>query len=164
MIKFLLFVLVWLGGLDSAHKFYVSICQLEFDSERKVFEIGQGIFIDDLEKVLSKANGDIFIDVRTIPDDSLNRLLENYLGDKITLRANGRPSEINFIGFERGPVVVWCFLESNKIKKIQNMEFGNSVLMEMFEQQEIIVNLKIDDFSKSYRLKHDEPYFRWHSN
>ena len=43
----------------SVHKYYISLCEIEYVEEQKSIQITLGMFIDDLEVTLNKSNDTI---------------------------------------------------------------------------------------------------------
>lgn len=153
--KILIFLLVMpLLGMNVYHKFYVSVTNMNYSDRDKAFQITTRIFIDDLEAVLLERYG-IDTDLAT-PDEVANsdELINKYLKTKLVIYFDDEVAQYQFLGKEFDTDIVVCYLEITNVKlqELQKIEIQNEVLTDLFEDQQNIVHLKIDDKRKSFIL------------
>lgn len=153
--KILIFLLVMpLLGMNVYHKFYVSVTNMNYSDRDKAFQITTRIFIDDLEAVLLERYG-IDTDLAT-PDEVANsdELIDKYLKTKLVIYFDDEVAQYQFLGKEFDTDIVVCYLEITNVKlqELQKIEIQNEVLTDLFEDQQNIVHLKIDDKRKSFIL------------
>lgn len=136
----------------SAHKFYVSVTEVEYVQEKQSVQIISRIFIDDLENTLRKRYEKRLIFSPKNEAEELTIYLERYLNDKITLKINGTPAHFKFIGKEYDNDILFCYLEVTNVKNIETFEMANTVLFDNFDEQQNIVKLNINNEKKSFIL------------
>lgn len=153
-------ILVLLAGvLTSAgvHKYYVAVFQIEHSQKKKELQITGRIFIDDLEKMLETKYGKKFYlgTPKELPETT--GIVKQYLIDKISLKVNGKPAALNFLAKEIEDDQLVCYLTTPAPKKISSIEIRNTVLFEMFREQQNMINTKISTERKSLLLTYDTP-------
>ena len=121
------------------HKFYVSIYQINQNIAKKRIEITARIFIDDLNKVLTKQSG-----VRTAicePNETTKdvEILKKYLTEKIILKINGKAKPLLFKSKELETNVVICYFVINDISKIKTIEIENTAMLTLNSDQQNII-------------------------
>ncbi len=139
-------------SLSFCHKFYVSICQIDFNSKTNSLEITFKIFTDDLENALeAQGTGKLYLGSERESQDA-DRFIFNYFVTNFNLKIENRPAQLKFLGKEVELDVTWCFIEVLDVEKITNITVTNSILIEQFEDQTNIVHVKVGDNQKSMLL------------
>jgi len=161
MTKFLRygFLLLLLLSLSAAgfHKFYVSIYQVNYVPEKKALQITARIFTDDLEKALErKVKKKIYL-ATTKEAPETEELLKKYLTDKLHIRINNTEKAIRFLGRETEDDVVICYLTIPVTEKITSVEVYNTVLTEVYPEQQNIIHTNINSNKKSLLLTNSNP-------
>ncbi|HMQ43148.1 MAG: peptidase E [Confluentibacter sp.] len=148
---FLLFLLP-LWAFTLAHKYYVSVTQIDFMPEKQSVQITSRIFIDDLENLLrERYDKKITLAIKNeMP--TTDRVIERYLKEKIKIKINGNSVNLNYIGKEYDTDIVKCYLEIEGIKTIETIEISNQVLFDMFDDQQNIIKTNINKRQKSFNL------------
>ncbi|MGK0254152.1 MAG: hypothetical protein ACI9OE_001643 [Mariniflexile sp.] len=148
---FLIFILP-LFAFTAAHKYYLSVTQIDYLSDKQSVQITSRIFIDDFEKLLRER----YDDKITLADKNENgtndMYIERYLKEKIKIKINGKDVNMSFIGKEYDADIMKCYLEIENIKVINSIEISNQVLLDIFEEQQNIVKTKINSKQKSFLL------------
>lgn len=137
------------------HKFYVSIYQINYAQEKKELQITARIFIDDLNKVLSKKHKqNIHIGE---PNETENDvvLMQKYLIDHFSLKVNGDQKQLFFLSKELEGNVVICYFKCKDIAKINTLEVQNTCLFELDSEQQNIMQSTIYGIKKSVLLTQD---------
>ena len=152
--KLLIILIIPIITMAAAHKFYVSVTNMEYDQEDQAFQITTRIFIDDLETAL---NTRYEVDAQLASDKESTQsdvLINKYLASKISISINGQKREFNFLGKEYKDDLVVCYLEMTDVvlSDISSIEVQNDLLTEFFEEQQNVVHLKIGDTKKSFIL------------
>jgi hypothetical protein len=138
------------------HKFYVSVTQIDYVAKKNRVEITSRIFIDDLNKVLEKKyNKKIHLaSNREIPE--AKDLVKNYLKEKMSVSINNKPVEMQFLSTEIDNDVLICYLKVSFSEKITTFGFENSILTEMFSDQQNLLHTDINNEKSSYLLTNSE--------
>ncbi|KIM09693.1 MAG: hypothetical protein KU29_00055 [Sulfurovum sp. FS06-10] len=146
-----LFAILFLSSF-TAHKFYVSVTQIDYVPSKKRVEITSRIFIDDLEKALNKKyNKKVNLtSKKELPE--AEELIKNYLKEKIKISINKKPQNIEFIAKEVEGDVLIFYTKIVISKKINTFEIYNSLLTELFTDQQNIVHTNINGNKKSILL------------
>ncbi len=125
-----------------AHKFYVSITK---------------IFIEDIEDALQKRyDPSISLDTKK-ETETADEDLKNYILQKITIKVNGKPVTLDYIGKEYETDMVVAYIEVKGVKELNTIEIENKVLMDLFPEQQNIIHLKTPKSRRSLILDRDEP-------
>ena len=134
------------------HKFYVSVTQIDYVPNKKRIEITSRIFIDDLEKALTKKHQ------RKPNITSSNELpeaeewIKTYVKEKIKISINKKPQVIEYLAKEVEGDVLIIYTKIAISKKINTFEIYNSLLTETFQDQQNIVHTNINSNKKSFLL------------
>ena len=122
-----------------AHKFYVGMFQLEFVAPKKELQITIRLFIDDVNAALEKKyNKRTFIaDEKESKEDQI--LLQNYIVEKFKIKINNQLKAYSFISKEVENNVLICYFKIKNIPKINSLEVENSILTELYPEQQNII-------------------------
>lgn len=141
----------------SVHKFYMGIYQINYAPEKEMLQITARIFVDDLDKALEKKyNGKLHLGAETESPEEL-LLLKKYLAEKFSIKINGKPRPMNFLskGLE-GDVLV-CYLSIKGVSKIKSLETYNSILIDLYPEQQNIMHFTILGEKKSFLFTESSP-------
>jgi hypothetical protein len=152
-------LLVVLGGMlmsAAAHKFYVAVFQMDYVPQKKVVQMTARIFVDDLEAALTKKyNKKLYIGQKheiAGADD----FLQKYLAEKITVKVNGSTRTLKFIGKEPEDDVLICYYTLPAEGNIKTLDVKNTVLFDLFADQQNIIHTNINRNKKSLLLTNDK--------
>lgn len=152
--KYLIFLILPLFAFAAAHKFYVSVTNVNYSEKDKAIQITSRIFIDDFEKLLLERY-DIVAKLATANESQLaEEFIEKYLRAKLVVEINGTTVSYDFIGKKYDTDVMICYIEIPKIDlaKIQTIQIENEILTDLFDEQKNVVHFKIDGRKKSFVL------------
>ncbi|VXB11142.1 conserved hypothetical protein [Flavobacterium sp. 9AF] len=139
------------------HKFYVSVTQVDYVKSKSRVEITSRIFIDDFNKILEKKyNKKVYLASNRQIEDA-NKLVENYLKEKMKVKINQKTYDLKFLGTEIDNDVLICYLKVSFSEKITTFEIENSVLTEIFKEQQNLLHTNINDEKSSFLLTDSEP-------
>ena len=144
----LIFAVLFLSSF-AVHKFYVSVTQVDYVPSKKRIEITSRIFIDDFEKALNKRYNkklNLTSD-RELPE--AEELIKAYLKEKVKISINKKPQEIEFLSRELEGDVLILYTKIAISKKINTFEIYNSLLTEIYSDQQNIVHTNINGNKKS---------------
>ncbi|MEX0291236.1 MAG: DUF6702 family protein [Flavobacteriaceae bacterium] len=138
----------------TAHKFYVSVTNINYSEKDDALQMTTRIFIDDFEKVLQERY-DFKASLATEEESELaDAYIEKYLNTKFVIKVNGENKRYTFLGKKYDADVMICYLELNKIDfpKLNSIEVQNEILTDLFEEQQNVVHFKLKDKKKSFVL------------
>ena len=154
-IAILVFSVLFLSSF-AVHKFYVSVTQIDYVQSKKRIELTSRIFIDDLEKGLNKRfNKKVNLtSTKELPE--AEELIKSYLKEKIKISINKKPQNIEFLAREVEGDVLILYTKIAISKKINTFEIYNSLLTEVYADQQNIVHTNINSNKKSILLTNIE--------
>jgi len=144
----------WLivGIVSIMHPFYVSVIELNHSAKDKSLETSVRIFSEDLEATLTKF-GNTKVDLSKPSDKAaLDRLIENYIHQKIGLKVDGRPIVLYYLGYEQKQESTWLYFETGNIATLKKVEVVCNLLYDFQDKQANIFNVKYNGGQKSYKL------------
>jgi hypothetical protein len=125
------------------HKFYVSIYQINYSSDKKMLQITSRLFVDDVNAVLYKKFGKkTFLGEKNESQEDVN-LMKKYILDNFSLKVNGQLKPINYLSKEMEGNVIICYFNIKDISKIKSLEVKNSALIELNSEQQNIIQSTI---------------------
>lgn len=134
------------------HKYYVSMCEIEFLPERQVMQIRLGLFIDDLELTLNKDYNKTLKLGTPQEAENIDELYFKYLQEHFQLVLNKKETPYTFIGKEYDDDIVRFYLEISNISELNSFEVYNSCLLRDFKEQLNIIKLKVKNYHKTFYL------------
>jgi hypothetical protein len=139
------------------HKYYVSVWQFDHKPDKEKIEITGRIFIDDLEKMLKTKYGKAFnlATDKELPETTAT--IQKYLADKITVKVNGEAKTLTWVARETDDDILVCYLTVPAPKKITSVEVRNTVLQEIFREQQNLVHTSVSGERKTLLLTYDTP-------
>ncbi|MFK5958895.1 MAG: hypothetical protein QM495_08515 [Lutibacter sp.] len=136
----------------SLHKYYISLCEIEYVKEQQAVQITLGIFIDDIEFTLNKDyNTRLNIDSKE-EVDSIDVYFKNYLNQHFKVNINNEYKIVNYIGKEYDDNIVRFYLEITNIQSINSIEVFNNSLFRDFENQQNLIKIHANNIHKTFYL------------
>lgn len=153
-IAILLFIIPLLSF--SAHKYYLSLTQINYLEDRKSIQIIINVFMDDIETALNK---DYQIDLQLSTKKELKNndyYFEKYLSDKLEFKVDNITKNFTYIGKEYDGDLVYFYLEIEDINQLKTIDVINNILISHFEKQQNLTKCKLGDKHKSFLLTQKE--------
>lgn len=139
--------------MTAFHPFYVSICQVDHNTESQSLELTFKIFVDDLNTGL-KAHTD---EKMWIGDEQehadAETLVQKYLQNRVQFKVNGAPAAFNWIGKEVEEDICWVYMEIPNVPQLTTLEVTNRILLETFADQSNIVHVHANGTEKSMTMR-----------
>lgn len=136
-----LFFLLLLGlSSNTVHKFYVSINQINFATEKKELQITSRFFIDDVNNALEKKHKSIFYlaDKRETPE--MIKAFESYYLENFSIKVNNKTAKLQIVNREIEDDVIILYSVSKNISKISSIEVKNTMLFDFISEQQNIIH------------------------
>lgn len=147
------------------HPFHVSVSDIKYKEDQKALQISTRIFLDDLELALQAYSGREKLDIVEESNwDFVDEQLEKYVLERLKLwDEKDRAYELNYVGAEIEDDVMWVYVEIEKVKKLEKVTVWNSILHEVWADQENLVHFRAFEDVQSARLYKgdDSEVFEW---
>jgi len=134
------------------HKFYVSVSQIEYVSEKQSVQIVMRIFIEDLESLLRKRYDSEITLNESEEENKINEYISQYLSSKVLVEINNELEKFSFLGKEYEDDIVFCYLEIEDVSKIKDFIITNNLFFEVFDEQQNIIKTNINSQKESFVL------------
>lgn len=151
-----IFALLILSSYSVYHKFYVSVTQVEYVKDKQSLQFISRIFIDDFENMLQQRFDESIVLNNGNESEQTQFYIEKYLKSKIKVEINGEEKTIQYIGKEYENDIMYCYYEIENIPEINAIKVTNEVLFDLFNDQQNIMRLKINDKHKTFVLISEE--------
>ena len=136
----------------NAHKYYLSLTQIEYNTKSKSIEIIINVFIDDLETSLTKAYNQKFeLDTKKEIKNT-DKYFREYLEQHLLFKIDNKKVQYNYIGKEYDGDVVFFYLEIKDIKDVKEISIHNTILIDEFPDQQNLIKSKVYKKHKSVLL------------
>lgn len=141
----------------NSHKFYVSVTDVEYSSEKQSLQIISRVFADDFENVLKKRYK---TSVVLLPDEETNdadKWISRYINQKLNISIKGVTLQLNYIGKRYEEDRVYLYVEVENVSKFNSIAIENLILTDLFEEQKNLVHVKVKNQTKSKVLTKAQP-------
>ncbi len=137
------------------HKYYLSLTQVNINSQKHSLDVSCKLFMDDLEQELEKSTGKK-VDLSISKDQATEKLLADYLEKNFMINVGGELQKLQFLGFEVENDAVWCYSEVHVFKGKGTISILNTLLYENFPEQSNLMNLNWDGVVKTSKLSNPD--------
>ena len=158
MKKILLLFVLLLPQLSftTAHKFYVSVTDVEYNESQKSLQIISHVFIDDLEKLLKERyREDLFL-LKKGEHPEADDFVKKYFQEKMRISINGKEKTLKYLGKEYDNDELLVYIEVENVEPFSDIEVENTLLTDIFPQQKNIVKVENKGEIKSLLLMRDK--------
>lgn len=139
------------GGSDT-HPLYITVTEINHNAKDKILEVSCKAFTNDLETVLEKMTK-IKVDLSSAGDKkTADKLIEAYVEKHLSLKCDGKPVLLHFIGSEKEADGTWSYFQVNDVPSVKKIDVVNNLLYDGFEQEINIMHVTVGGDRKSYRL------------
>jgi hypothetical protein len=138
------------------HKFYVGVFQIDYFKEKKAVQITARLFIDDLEKALNKKHNKHFYLTTKDEISDANVYITSYLAEKLKIKINNKVQVPQFLTKEQEDNIIICYLKIPFKDNIKDLEITNSVLTDIFKEQQNLVHLNLNSNKKTLLFTNTE--------
>ncbi|BAV94017.1 DUF6702 family protein [Ichthyobacterium seriolicida] len=137
------------------HKFYVSITDINYDSDLKYLEVSIKVFTDDLENSLNAyfPSEDIRLNLG-IGQKNEKEIFTTYLNSCFSIGINDKKKESEYIGRETTTETTTCYIAVNEVflEEIDRIKVHQSILNNFLDKQQNIVNIVLGKHRKTLLL------------
>jgi hypothetical protein len=135
------------------HPVHISVIEINHNAADKTLEISCKIFTDDFEKNLAK-NYKAKVDLTNPPDKAaMDTLVKKYIFSHLSLKADGRPVAVQYVGFESEGDAVYSYIEVDNLPAVKKVDVSANIMYDMFEDEVIIIHTIVGGNRKSNKLE-----------
>lgn len=144
IITFILLFLLPVASVTTSHEFHISKCEIDYNKSEKALQVTLHIFLDDLELSIEQQMAEKLFLCTKKETANADSLFFRYLKDNFKIKLNEKTTEMNWIGKEISEdlAAVWCYIEIPVPQEIASIEVQNSIILNVYEDQKNIVQLK----------------------
>ena len=124
------------------HPFYVSVIEIQHNESAATAEISVRIFTEDLEETLRKQSNTPIDLVYPKNKTLMDKQVSTYIRQKLHLTINGKPCELQYIGYEIQKESIWCYFEIPNITQLKTLEADCNLLYEFVNVQTNIFHVE----------------------
>ncbi|MFD1096717.1 DUF6702 family protein [Salegentibacter chungangensis] len=144
----------------SDHKYYLSVTEIEYKSDKQALQIISRVFIDDFEEVLQKRYNKEIKLIAKNEEGNVRQAIERYLAKKLHIKTDGKELQLNYLGKEYENDQLVLYIEVEKVAAFKEIEVENLILTDLFDDQQNVVHVKVEEELKSMLLDRDAPMER----
>jgi len=138
------------------HPLFVSVTEINHNSQEKTLEISCKTFTDDLEKAIEKSSN-VKIDLFTIKDKAAaNKAVADYFKKHLLLKADGKPVQMELVGFEREGDATWSYFQVTNIPTVRKIEVSNNILYEASDDETNLMHVTVNKVRKSTKIDYPD--------
>lgn len=136
----------------NAHKYYLSLTQIEYKSESQSIQIILNVFIDDMETAINDIyKVDLQLDTKKELKES-DTYFKEYLIKHLRLKSDNKALSFNYLGKEYEGDNIFFYLEIEHIERLNSLEIFSSILVDHFPKQQNLIKAKANDINRSKLL------------
>ncbi len=153
--KWGIFFFVTLSTLWFKHPIHIAISEVVYNEKSKALQITHKIFIDDLEKQIEQSQEkELKLRLNTDKEhENTDAYLNDYLQKHFRIKINGKAYKGVFLGKEYETDAVWLYVEIENIKSLKDITIENTILTDLYEDQNNFVHFNINKQKKSLRFQ-----------
>lgn len=146
------------GMFGTIHPMHVSVTDIVYDEKDKELEIVMRIFIDDLELSIRNKKKNSELDLLSPKGaQDTDALVAEYLQEHLKISLDGKPQTTKFLGSEIEELALVCYVQVSNVKKWNNIEVRNDIIMETHDDQSNLVHVTVREKVLSMRLTKEKP-------
>ncbi len=142
------------------HKFYLSVTQMEFDTDKNRITAISRVFVDDLEETL-RQRYDVQLALGTDREDAMASFyIARYVEQKFIVEMNNEPLKFNFAGFTYQNDQIVLLSEFSVIPSDEFViKVTNTLIMDAYSEQQNLVHFRMNQKKQSEVLAKERPFF-----
>jgi hypothetical protein len=139
---------------SALHPFHIAVTEVNQNSKDKSLEISCKFFADDFEQVIEK-NYKTSLDITAGKDKALfDKYIPDYINRHLMFTVDGKPSGLNYVGYQTEKESVHCFLNIANIGSVKKIDIANNLLHDFSTDQINIMHLTINGKRQSTSLNY----------
>ena len=149
-----LIILFIILGLNS-HKYYVSTSLFDFNKDSASLQITLKIFKDDFIKLISYKYG-LDLENKLQRDSRKIKLkISEYLLSNLVIHFDDKKQGLIYLGYEENDEMFTFYLELENLSSFTSVKLQNTILFDLFDEQQNVIHLKKDNKRRSFISRKD---------
>ena len=145
-----------------AHKFYVSMTDIDYNEKDKSLQISLKLTAHDLEIVLKEEGKGSMNFGSELEHDSAKVYLYTYIKSHFQIEVDQKDYDYKIIGFEVfNDENMYVYIEAKNINSIQELIIDNTILIDDFPKQVNYIHFKHKGFVLSEACNKEKSYARF---
>ena len=140
---------LWLSLL---HPFYVSVTEINHNAKTQAIEVSCRMFYDDLEKELNTVNHTHINIVKPTDKVQVNKLIADYVKKHLVIKADGKPLNLGYVGYEIQEDGAWCYFEAKGVPMVKDIAVHDELLYQLHPEQINMIHTTVNANRKSKKL------------
>lgn len=141
---------------EDLHKFYMSVTEIEHNTQSQSLEITIHIFTDDFEATLEASSNEKIRLGTTREHSDTDKYIKAYLKNNLEITVNNKQQSFNYIGKEAEINKTFCYIEIPNVDKIEKISIKNTLLFDLYDGQKNIIKVKYNNQKKSLLLTNNK--------
>nr|WP_298995070.1 DUF6702 family protein [uncultured Allomuricauda sp.] len=159
---FFLFIALGASIQTVAHPLRLSLCEIEYASNKQLLTINLKLFLTDVnEALVFDPNSKELAFCQPNESDKANKLLLDYLNQFFYVKANREVVDLKIkrkkLSGEGENTALWVYFEIKQSSPLKTLEVKNAVFTDLFFDQNNIVYVHVNGESKSMMLNKKTP-------
>ena len=142
-------VISWLAFF---HPFFVSVTEINHNARTQSVEVSCRMFYDDLEHALEKDYKQPLDIVKPANKAVLNKLISEYVKKHLSIKADGKPLNLSYVGYEIQEDGAWAYFEVKGVQNVKNIQVHDDILNAQHEEQINMLHVIVGGQRKSTKL------------
>lgn len=152
----LAFILSFLMSFSaSKHEYYLSVTDVDYIEDKNTIQIISRVFVDDFENVLKKRYQKPFVLIEGNEIEETETYIDRYINQKFSVEVDGKPTQLNYLGYKYKDDMVFLFIEINNIKPFSKITIKDEILIDLFKTQKNLIHFTAKNFKQSFILEND---------
>ncbi|MEM1001548.1 MAG: DUF6702 family protein [Bacteroidota bacterium] len=159
---FIVLIGLWAQGSADSHPLRLSLCEIEHSSKKQELSITLKLFLTDVNEALvfdSYSKELAFCEPNESP--KANDLLLSYLNEFFIIKVNGQMMNLNIkrkeLKGEGDNTALWLYFKYSGVSVVKTLEVKNAVFTDLFDDQNNIIYVHMDEESESMMLNKKQP-------
>jgi len=148
-------VISWLAFF---HPFFVSVTEINHNARTQSVEVSCRMFYDDLEHALEKDYKQPLDIVKPANKAVLNKLISEYVKKHLSIKADGKPLNLSYVGYEIQEDGAWAYFEVKGVQNVKNIQVHDDILNAQHEEQINMLHVIVGGQRKSTQLDAPEAH------
>ena len=126
--------------------------EINHNNKDKTLEISCKLFAEDLEEIINK-NYKTKLDLTdSKQQDQVNKFVNDYIHKHLSLNADGKPLQLNYVGFEKDAESAYCYFEVTNVPTLKKLTAVNTILYDFIDKQVNIMHVMVNGERKSNKM------------